>query len=690
MARRCCLGLKILLMAPKLWSVGLLLVGISLLSQLLIGDADAFVLRRSSNQCQSIAVGASTSKLAVSKLREGPKSPLPANSDDDNNNDDDDDILIDDAALLRQINKEQLADLCRQFNLSTNGTKEELLVRLRAYAQDHIQREKERLINHKKHVEEGSDDDRVKYEIVDDGEYDDDDDDDDSVFVYVSSNVTVPEGFETEQQREEREREERRREGKQMGPMTRQSLTAPPPPPVEPNENGERVVTVYSTSDQNDLTGVAAAQPGLAAMPDPMTGAVTDPEDAPWDLKKNEQSATTSAQWEAAKEEVIDLVSGLLSMTGAPYFQNDDSRDDDDDDEDEDDVESEPDDSPFGVVRKRRRSFLPSSFTTPEGFVGFDPSNVPIDLLTKASKSLRMGRGKVLQEVAREFELRAVGYDGAAGDDKDRGGGHYRQVSMVRSFLEGYRRAEVRRLARETTTMLLEKLVSDGIEGLDEMLSGMTRSGDDTSDEAGELNDSLLDYLNDAIRQQEKKVDQLVDSAKKVSALERAMVDEDSEDNLQKLWRVEEEGGVRVESLDPSDPKTKQALLEEYERGLMTQRPRLPPSVPEKLLLLLTLLRDRVKIEATFSHDEKSKNLRVLAYCLKLQTDKLRKELIVKEFGYSLDVSAVLQHLEFAGPCTENSCFGPNFCFCSTSFLVIEMTAPRFVRRTSLKLNRVW
>jgi hypothetical protein len=629
--------------APKFLRVGVL-VAFSLHSPL---PSDAFVLRRPCCPFQPFAVCASASKLAVSKVQEGHPSPYSANPDDS-----DDAIVDDDGALLRQTKKEQLVDLCRQLDLSAKGTKEEMLARLRTYADEQVQREKERRHNRKRRVEEGSEDDREKYEIVSgasnsfvgNDNLEDDDDDDDSVFVYIPSDVTVPEDFETEQRREEREREKRRQDGKQIGPMTQQSLTAPPPPPVEPNKDGERVVTVYSTTDQNDLTGVAAAQPGLAAMPDPMTGTISEPENVPWDMKKNEQSGMTSAEWEAAKEEVIDLVSGLLSMTGAPYFQNDDSRDDDDENDYED---RQPSDTPLmGFVSKRRRSSLSSSFANPEGFVGFNPANVPTGILTRASQSLRVGRGRVLQEVVREFELRAVGYDGAAGDDKDRGGGHYRQVSMVRSFLEGYRRAEVRRLARETATMLLEKLISNGIEGLDEMLSGMTRSGDDTSDEAGELNDSLLDYLNDAIRQQEKKVDQLVDRVTKVSELERDMVEDDPEDDLQKLWTIEEEGGILFETLDPNDPKTKEALREEYERGLLTHRPMLPTSAPEKLLLLLTLLRERVKIEAAFSHDEKSRNLRVLAYCLNLQTDKLRKELIVKEFGYSLDVSEILTEHE--------------------------------------------
>jgi hypothetical protein len=45
-------------------------------------------------------------------------------------------------------------------------------------------------------------------------------------------------------------------------------------------------------------------------------------------------------------------------------------------------------------------------------------------------------------------------------------------------------------LARETTALLLDKLVQEGVEGFDSTLATMTRSSDDTSDFGGELNES--------------------------------------------------------------------------------------------------------------------------------------------------------------------------------------------------------
>ena len=63
-------------------------------------------------------------------------------------------------------------------------------------------------------------------------------------------------------------------------------------------------------------------------------------------------------------------------------------------------------------------------------------------------------------------------------------------------------------------------------------------------------------------------------------------------------------------------------------------------TVQEKMLLLLKLLRDRVKVEAVVGNDTHARNLRVLAYCLKAANDEERQQLILEELGNSLDVSA--------------------------------------------------
>lgn len=573
--------------------------------------------------------------LPVSKLSDADSVTSTSSLDDD------------DKKLLSGTDKGQLVQLCQQFVLPFDGTKEEMLIRLRSHAQKRIEEECQRMADQKIRIEEGGgQNDREKYEIINPENHDDDATDDDNdesdAYFYFGIQESFRGDIDNDDDNHSNNKNSNskwKEKGKNNNikniqqvsdnrPITRESLTAPPLPPggIKPDENGERVVTVYSTSDQNDLTGLAAAQPGNGAAQDPMTGSPVEPENTVWDFQKdqnnmisNQKPQVSEYELESAKEDVIELVQNLLAMTGAPGFAN---FDDDDGDE-------------------------TSSFAAPQGFVGFDPGKLPTDFLSKASKSIRTGRGSVLADVTRDFEIRAVGYDGAIGDDEKRGGGHYRQVALVRSFLEGYRRAEVRRLARGTATMLLDRLVTDGIEGLDSTISLMTRMGDDTNQEAGELNDSLLDYLNDAIRQQENKVDKMLNSLKKVDELERSIknnnaVNDFDQDQLEQFWTVGNEDGKRIETFDPKDPETKIALQDEYEKTrkeeeTVLKRAILPNSAPEKLLVLLKLLRERIKIEAAFPHDEKSKNLRVLAYCLNLNSDKLRKELIVKEFGSSLD-----------------------------------------------------
>lgn len=74
-------------------------------------------------------------------------------------------------------------------------------------------------------------------------------------------------------------------------------------------------------------------------------------------------------------------------------------------------------------------------------------------------------------------------------------------------------------------------------------------------------------------------------------------------------------------------------------------------TVQEKMLLLLKLLRDRVKVEAVIGNDEHARNLRVLAYCLKAANDEERQQLILEELGNSLDVSTSLSSISFISTC---------------------------------------
>ena len=100
---------------------------------------------------------------------------------------------------------------------------------------------------------------------------------------------------------------------------------------------------------------------------------------------------------------------------------------------------------------------------------------------------------------------------------------------------------------------------------------------------------------------------------------------------------------LRSISKDPNTPMVKQMLRDELEKtiegaGVMTDS-LATMTVQEKMLLLLKLLRDRVKVEAVIGNDEHARNLRVLAYCLKAANDEERHQLILEELGNSLDVS---------------------------------------------------
>jgi hypothetical protein len=548
--------------------------------------------------------------------------PYSSSHNDERNNNGD---LLDDETLLRTVTKLQLAQLCQNLQLSSKGDKITLLERLREHANKKAQEERRIALERAERVEQGTDNAKERYEIIqNDGRYtnndDDDDDDDDSLddaFFYFA----LPDDDAAADNSPSSVDPPPPRRLPSMSPA--RDITAPPPP-KEPNADGERVVTIYNTAEQNDLTGIAASQPGQAAWAnDNLMNVMSSSSSGsssrqPWDMPTRATITSSAAELATAKETVSELVALLLAMTGAPAFT---SRDDDDDDD----------------LMQR----MPSYYTAPARFVGFDPSQVPIELLAASSQALRMARGQVLQDVCREFELQGIAQDGMASDNVEKGGGHYREVSKVHAFLDGYRRAEIRRLARETSVMLLDKLVVEGLVGLDMTMAAMSRSSDDTAAHAGELNDSLLDYLNEAIRQQERKVDQLV-AARLDKKRGQNWMDEEESDLAEGLWNVtREEDGQRIESIDPNDPKVLNYLQQEQnrnERSALSYHRAIPESAPEKILLLLTLLRERIKAEAAFAPDEKGRNLRLLAYCLQLDSDEEREQQIMKDVGNSVEV----------------------------------------------------
>eukprot|EP00978_Attheya_sp_CCMP212_P038695 scaffold194420_cov55-Attheya_sp.AAC.1 len=161
----------------------------------------------------------------------------------------------------------------------------------------------------------------------------------------------------------------------------------------------------------------------------------------------------STKELEEASEVVRDLVMSLLAMTGAPGFQD------------------EFNDGVVPLSENDQRPAVQSQF----GFVGFDASRVPTELLNEASSPIRAGNGDVLRDVLSEMDIQAIGHDGLNGDDVEQGGGHYREVQKVAAFLEGYRQAEVRKMSRETASLLLDRLVTEGVNGLDFMLATMTK-----------------------------------------------------------------------------------------------------------------------------------------------------------------------------------------------------------------------
>jgi hypothetical protein len=519
---------------------------------------------------------------------------------------------MDDETLLNTVSLEQLVHLCDQYRIPKEGSKEELLLRLRHHADTEAEKARQRNLARRERVELGGsetdDNSRERNEIVG-GRHDNVNDetvDDDSGYFFFD----LPAISDDLKQKQDRDRAEAKGQEALRRSFTTSDQVTAPPPPVEANADGERVVTVYSTTELNDLTSVAAAQPGRGMSLDALESGLGNVEPQPWDTM-GRTSGTTTQQFQEAKEKITELVTTLLSMSGAPAFSS--------------------------MVDGEQIPYVGSE-SGPDGFVGFNPAMVPVEMLTALSQVLRVGRGEVLQEVLRQFELQAIGQDGLAGDNKRKGGGHYREVMKVRAFLEGYRRAEVRRLARETTALLLDKLVLEGVDGLDLALRSMLRSNDDTEDHAGTLNDSLIDFLSDTIRQKEKEIENRFGDRPR---LEQSVVNSDDDDVVEKFWNVSIVDGQRIETLDPNSDEIKSVLQAEVVKSsdaMMIQSRRLPETAAEQLLLLLKLLRDRIKAEAAFSSAEKGQNLRLLAYCLRLPARDEREQLLIRHLGSSLDV----------------------------------------------------
>lgn len=527
-----------------------------------------------------------------------------------------------DQELLEEVDISTLQNLCEQYSLSSSGSKPEMLQRLREFANEQAEADQQRRKGRVARVEANLEG-KARHTILDEDPFVEDvDEEDANGYFYYAAAITEEE----KKKEEEEKRRQKLKLKKQQMAKSSSHLTSPPiPEDVKPNEKGERVVTVYSTTDKNDMTGVTAQTP-FADMS--MDGAgyqqrsigTDQPEQSliggPFgDTSGSKRKKADADVAEKAKEKIREVVRSLLATTGAPAFQ--------------DDYEEGDDMLAF------------SSFT------GFESDRIPPETLSSSSVALRVQNGNVLKEVISEFEIDAIGHDGMAADDKSKGGGHYREVEKVGSFLDGFRKAEERRVARETATMLLNRLIKEGVKGLDELLSGMLREGEEPnygedSDQIGELNGALVRYLDESIREQELRAKMQKVEPKPRSSNEVIEV----EDEMDMMWNVTRSAdGTIIETIDPNDPSVGKMLQDELRKSEHTDTQRQEEqlrsmTVQEKMLLLLKLLRDRVKVEAVIGNDTHARNLRLLAYCLKASSDEERQTLMKDVLGNSLDVSS--------------------------------------------------
>lgn len=590
--------------------------------------------------------------------------------------------------LLESVDISYLQALCQQCRLDEDGTKEELLIRLRAYADDTASHESKLRRNRIRRVERGVEDNgKTKHRIVagDDkkGNKMEEEEEErmlnEGIFYYAAPSTTTNNNKTTTSTKLSKKSPEEDDDEEDDGPTVgggggsyTNPITAPPPPPegASINDKGERVVTVYSSADNNDLTGVGETASSLLGMNSDVatqgsaksssssssypvgsfgaeiTASQTDANFAPSRQRKqpNQNDLVPNQAFEHAREKIDDLLSGLLASTGAPAFLHHiQTQAGDDDDHDQMPL-------PFQQQQQHQLSNIP--------FVGFDPSSISSQTLSDVSSVLRSNKGQILRDVLDTYEMNAIGYDGMAGDDIQKGGGHYKEVRKIGAFLEGYRKAEVRRIARGTVTMILGRLMEDGVKSMDEMLSTMMRGGDDSTD-IGELNDSLLEYLDEAIEQQERKLDGLSpepsSSSSALPSSSSSLSPQKNDDNdlentvdndFNALWDVtrDDNGQIIEETLDmtkPSVQKQLQHTLDKNQQYLAESsslsQPPSPQRRPEQtILILLRLLRNRIKAEAAVASDQAGINLRILTYLLHTPNEKQREIIVTKQLGTSL------------------------------------------------------
>ena len=574
----------------------------------------------------------------------------------------DNDMMEDDASLLESVSMEQLEDLCSQYSISLESkdkksySKADLLSKLRAYAAEQAELDKQRQLSIlEKAKEEGVINIDDVEDIIHSNEME-------GTFFYAapeSKNATKVEEKASKVTIDENAY-------KQMNSHSKIPTTS-----HENNnggkKNGERVVTIYNSKDTNDLTGFnLGSTPGQAFANAATTlgsaegtlgggGASTTAFLQSQNQNQNQNNiklmgssgSGTHHNMEEAEDKCIALIQTLLIRTNLPGFLAMAEEDPEIADDDDDEIMS------FGKT-------MSTAVYAP-----FDPSSVPTQLLQQYTSYILAHDGRALRAALDQVELNAIGHDGMNADDIKKNGGHYRETRKVGVFLEGYRVAEVRRVSRETVSSLLDALVSGGVRELDRIMNGMVQ--------AGVIDDGLVDYLSDLVRQQEKRVQQYEAQAQQQQQ-QQAKLDyfmEGAEKDLLQLEKVNDaiiewnktkdsNGQIIQETIDPNNPEVRAVVMESKSNSILQPYETNNHSAQQKILVMLQLLKERVKAEAAFfkltpgtETQEHGMNLRRLAYCINAKSDMEREQILNEELGSSMDkldsfLELVRNSIEFA------------------------------------------
>jgi len=543
------------------------------------------------------------------------------------------DNIDEDEELLQSVNIEQLQELCHQYSipLQSTDTKTTLLQKLRSYAGEEAQLDKERK---QEQVERARDEGVDMNDVTED--------DLEGTFFYVApvnpnekKTKDHQEGKVFQESLDEKSYKEMNVPSSPSSLSLSSSSSSSSDIKDDTKSLEERVVTIFNSKDTNDLTGFnPASMPGQEIMNSgSVLGSIEGGESATTTsfLQKNQnQNALPTEDFGDAEEQCIQLIQTILLKTGLPGFFMDHEDEEDDDDNDEE--------SSIGIG-------MPSTYQP------FDPTSVQASLLQRYTPSLIAHDGRALRSALDQIELNAIGQDGMNADDIRKNGGHYREARKVGVFLEGYRIAEVRRMSRETVSQLLDALVTGGVRELDRMMNTMVQ--------AGVVDDTLVLYLTDLVRQQEQKVLQskaqesitIKDKSPQFSDKDQSWMDTQSQ--LEEVndaiieWNQtkDSKGQIIEETIDPNDPEVRAAIMKtsNVPSTSASQTISNDQSASEKILFLLRLLRERVKAEAAFfkgsgtEQNEHGMNLRVLAYCIYSKSDMERQQILSEQLGSSMD-----------------------------------------------------